>query len=218
MMQGRALAELERRGEVDVVWSVTSIEREARLRPIRIPIYKGLIGWRLPLVREETAPRFAAMQSREDLLPLLAGQQHDWPDTAILRANGFQIETGAPYDSLFQMLAEKRFDWFPRSVVEIWDERGTHAGKNLVVAPHIALHYPSACYFFVNRENTELARRIEIGLEAALRDGSFDALFNRYFAAVLQQADLKNRRVIELENPLLPGNTPLSRKALWYRP
>lgn len=49
-------------------------------------------------------------------------------------------------------------------------------------------------------------------------DGSFDALFARYFARTLAELRLDRRVVIELENPYLPAWVPLQRKALWYNP
>jgi len=49
-----------------------------------------------------------------------------------------------------------------------------------------------------------LAAAIRRGLEAMLSDGSFDRLFNENFAASLRALNLEKRRVIELNNPLLP--------------
>ena len=47
MPQGRALIQLAAGHDVDVVWSMTSRQREQDLLPIRIPIDKGLLGWRI---------------------------------------------------------------------------------------------------------------------------------------------------------------------------
>src|SRR3954470_11673380 len=43
MQQGRALLLLEKNEGIDILSTMTSIEREARLQAIRIPIDKGLI-------------------------------------------------------------------------------------------------------------------------------------------------------------------------------
>ena len=58
MPQGRALMELAKDGELNVVWSITSNERERDLLPVRIPIDKGLYGWRLFLVNQVDVPKF----------------------------------------------------------------------------------------------------------------------------------------------------------------
>jgi hypothetical protein len=52
----------------------------------------------------------------------------------------------------------------------------------------------------------------------ALADGSFDLLFQQYFGEIIKRSNLEGRTVLELVNPLLPPETPLQRKALWYRP
>lgn len=219
MPQGRALDELAKgSGLVQVVASMTSAEREARLLPIRIPIFKGLIGWRIPLVPADEPDLLAHVRSKADLARLRAGQGADWPDTAILRANGLPVESAIGYAGMFKMLGLHRFDYFPRSVAEIMPEVRQHLNDGVVMDRHVVLHYPAAVYFFVNRKDTALAKAIRRGLEAALADGSFDRLFYAHHRAFIDLADLPHRRVIELDNPLLPAETPLARAALWYRP
>ena len=65
-----------------------------------------------------------------------AGQASDWPDTDILRANDLPVATTATYSSLFQMLGKQRFDYMPRSVVEVWQEAESHRGEGLIVDQH----------------------------------------------------------------------------------
>lgn len=218
MQQGRALTELARGGTVRVVWSMTSIEREAALLPIRIPIYKGLIGWRLPLVRAEEPDLLSGVHGMQELRHFTAGQGHDWPDTEILRGNGLNVVGVPRYDSLFQMLAMKRFDYFPRSISEIWAEAQQHRADGIVIDRNLVIRYPTAFYFFVNKRDTVLAETIRSGLEHAIADGSFDRLFCQHHVRVIEQARLKRRTVIELNNPILPPLTPLARKELWFRP
>lgn len=128
-MQARALTELENNREIDVVWSMTSIEREERLLPIGIPIYKGLIGWRLLLVQQNKTARFQQIDNLEQLHSLTAGQGHDWPDTTILRKNGLKVYGASSYEGLFKMLAMGRIDYFPRSLIETWNEYQTHKDR-----------------------------------------------------------------------------------------
>lgn len=221
MPQSRAEQSLEQNdGAVQLMWSMTTKLREENLLPIRIPIYKGLIGWRVPLVRREDKDWLAKVQGIEDLKPIRFGQRADWPDTRILRANGLQVVTSQSYDSLFRMLDAGRFDLFPREVVVAWQEQAQAAreGLALEVDEHIVLHYPTAFYFFTSRARAGLATDIEHGLEAMIADGSFDALFQQHHGATLEKARLQQRRVITLENPDLPPRTPFQRKELWYRP
>lgn len=221
MSQSRAQLNLENADpQLQVMWAMTTREREAKLLPIRIPIYKGLIGWRVNLLRATDAQRLSQVKNLNELKSILFGQRHDWPDTPLLRANGLQVVTSPSYESLFNMLAAKRFDAFPREVVTAWQEqaRAVANGQALVVDAHVVLHYPTALYFFTSRQRPELAEDIRLGLEAAIADGSFAALFERHHGATLRQARLAERRVIELHNPELPSATPFDRAQLWYQP
>jgi hypothetical protein len=218
MGQTRALVELQNGRAIDVLWTMSSRQREAELLPVRIPLDMGLIGWRLLLIRKADVARFAAIRRVEELRALTALQGHDWPDTDILRANQFKVQTASDYAGMFGMLATERIDYFPRATFEIWDEAKLHAREGLVVAPGLALYYPSAFYYFVNKGNVKLAADIERGMQQMLADGSYDKLFDEYFGAMIERAALAKRRVFDLRNPLLPDATPLARRELWYRP
>lgn len=217
MNKARVAVELAE-GRLDVAWMVTNAERETALRPIRICVFKGLGGWRVALVKKENENLLAGVDSISSLCAYIAGQQFDWPDTAILQRNGIPVTTTASYDVLFKMLIAGRFDWFPRNIMEIWDEEKAWSSQGIRVEPHLLVKYPSAYYFFVRRDNEALARAIETGLEAALADGSLDALFLECHGDVFAKARVKDRRVIELANPYLPPLTPVGRKDLWYEP
>ncbi|HEY0589704.1 MAG TPA: transporter substrate-binding domain-containing protein [Pseudoduganella sp.] len=217
MLQGRALLMLEQGRGIDVAWAATSKEIEAQVRPVRIPIFKGLIGYRLLLISRRDAEKFARIKEEGELKAQLAGQGHDWADTVILRANGYRVHSGSYYDALFKMLSQHRIDYYPRSVLEIWAEAKARQGDGLMVEPHLMLRYPSAVYFFTRKDNTALAQAIEVGLERMLHDGSFDKLFNEHHGELLAKASMGSRLVFDLENPDLPPATPLDRPTVWYR-
>jgi len=215
MQQNRAIVELQTAsGRIDVVGTVTSREREAALLPIRIPLTRGLIGWRLALLSAERRDLLAKVRTAGDLKPFTAGQGQDWPDLEILRQSGLKVQPIIVYHNLFGMLRTGRIDWAPRSVNEIWAEAAQQ--RELAVDTHIVLRYPSADYFFVRRGNEVLAEDIRRGLEAALADGSFEQLFYQHYGPLIRKAHLQQRRIISLPNPLLPTETPLSRKELWF--
>ncbi|WP_229218305.1 substrate-binding periplasmic protein [Rugamonas apoptosis] len=217
MTQDRVLLEIAKGdGGVDIIATMTSQERESKMLAVRIPIDKGLYGWRLPLVRGDRQDLFANVRDLAGLRKLRSGQGHDWPDTGILRGNGVPVSANSSYEALFSMLAAGRIDYFPRAVIEIGPEAAAHPA--LAIDSHIVIHYPTALYYFVNRNNTQLADAIKRGLEAAIADGSFERLFNQNFGAALRQARLDQRPVIELVNPLLPNGLPLEHRDLWLMP
>ena len=215
MNQERQVLELEAGRSIDVGPIPSSAEREARLLPIMIPLNKGVLGWRLGLIRKGEKASFEGVQTLDDLKRVRLAQGQEWPDTQILKANGIDVITAPRYEGLFKMLIGKRFDYFPRSVMEIWDEQENNA-STLEVEPHLALHYFYDAYFMVNRRNTRLAHDIEAGLEKAIADGSFDRLFQQYYGERLRKAHLETRTVIELRNPLMTPGTPTNRPELWY--
>lgn len=216
--QHRALQELGRRGgRLDVLWTMTSVEREQQALPIRVPIFKGLYGWRLLLAAPDVAERMRDVQTLGDLRQFSMVQGLEWPDTSILQANGLKVVVSAGYDAMFKQLRLGRADAFPRSVEEVWWEQERY-GQGLVVVPHLCLHYPAAVYYFVAPDEAELARAIELGLQRLRASGAFDRLFLQHHGDDLARARLSTRKIIELRNPLLPPQTPLDKPELWYRP
>ena len=212
--QNRAIAELlANSGKIHVVGTMTSTEREAQMLPVRIPISKGLIGWRILLVRAERRDWLREVRSPRELQGIRMALGEDWPDVAVLRNAGLAPDTVPSYTRLFGMLKAHRIDAVPRSINEVWSEVARH--PELVAEPHLVLHYPAADYFFVHPDNAALAEEIRRGLEAAQADGSFDRLLLGYYRKMLERAALGKRRVIELSNPTLPPGTPLARKELW---
>jgi hypothetical protein len=220
MTQGRTLIELATgHAPIDLMWTMTDRQRESGgLLPVRIPIDRGLLGWRLLLVRRAELAHWARVRSLKDLRGLLAGQGHDWPDTTILRANGLQVGTSSGYDALFRMLAAGRIDYFPRSILEIDAEMAGGRFPELAIAPELMLHYPAAAYLFVSPSRPELAAELKTGLEAAVADGSFQRLHREQYGAVLKAHPITPGRVLRLSNPLLPPETPTQRRELWLQP
>jgi ABC-type amino acid transport substrate-binding protein len=216
MQQGRAIVRLKSGDGIEVLSTMTSLEREQEMQPIRIPIDKGLIGWRLLLINKSQAAKFKSVATLDDLRKLTAGQGADWPDTRIMRANGLNVYGTSNYDSLFNMLESERIDYFPRSVTEIWAELDVYQ-QRLTVEPSIVLHYSTAIYFFVRKGNTRLATDIREGLEKMIADGSFEKMFDEYFGDTIRRTRFKDRRVFELNNPLMPTDMPVGRKNLWFR-
>jgi hypothetical protein len=220
MTQGRTLIELATgNSPIDLMWTMTDRHREASgLLPVRIPIDRGLFGWRLLLVRRTELAQWSEVHTLADLRDRLAGQGHDWPDTTILRANGLQVGTSSTYEALFRMLAAGRIDYFPRSIVEIDAELATGRYPELAIAPQLMLHYPTAAYLFVGPHRPELAAALRTGLEAAVADGSFQRLHREFYGPLLKAHPVAAGRVLRLSNPLLPPETPLQRRELWLQP
>lgn len=198
-----------------VIWNMTDKEREQELRPIRIPLCKGLFGYRVLLIRKEDQLRFDGIKNLKDLSTLSAGQGTHWPDTAIMQQNGLRVVTAETTESLFRMLKARRFDYFPRGISEAWFELDQRNESQLVVEENILLYYPAAIYFFVNKQNEALAKRIETGLEKLIDNGQFDAFFYSHPRVSPGLEHVMRRQVMYLENPLLPAETPVNNPRYW---
>lgn len=209
-------------GRINIFTRATSMELEQQYLPVRLPVDKGLLGYRMFLIRDADLARFAAVRTLDDLRKLRVGQGKDWIDVPILRKAGFSVVEGTNYPGLFAMLAAGRFDFFSRSIDEAqreFKERHT-AHPNMVIEPTLLLQYPMPKYFFTRRdtEGKLLAQRITEGMEMMIKDGSLNALFQRYKGESIKTGGLQGRRVLQLHNPYLSPETPLSRSELWFNP
>lgn len=200
MEQGRAIRALQS-GGIDIAVFAPDAERERTLLAIPVPIAKGLLGWRVCLIRPDSTARFSTISSLAEWQEsgLRIGQLQTWPDTALLRSNGLKVEETALYGNLFKMLHKGRFDCFLRSVIEVEDELSKH--PDLIIEPHLVFRYPLPLLYFVSPARPELARRIELGLQRARERGDYDRIFEEGVGAVIRRLGLDRRTVIELHNP-----------------
>jgi hypothetical protein len=128
---------------LDVVWSSTSEVKERNFIAIRIPLHKGLLGYRIALIVKGDQARFDSVRTVDDLKRFTVGQGIGWGDVAIYNQNGFKVVV-ANYDQLFPMLEARRFDLFPRGVGEVFHEYDTRKLRepNLAIEQHLLIEYP----------------------------------------------------------------------------
>lgn len=214
--QGRYMQDVAS-GQVDLMWAATDQDIENMLQPVRVPLLKGLLGHRIFLIRRGDQARFDRVKTLADLQQIKLGQGTTWADTKILEANHLQVVKTNKYPSLLYMLDGGRFDAFPRGVQEPWSEVNATPGLSFAVEKHLMLVYKMPFYFFVSKSNPTLARNLELGLNRAIADGSFDKVFfaDPSVRTVIEKADLQHRLIFNLENPALPKETPVDRPELW---
>ena len=204
----RLRAELLARN-IDLLWSPTSPELEAEFLAVKVSLLKELNNYRLLLIRPEAQTQFSRVKTLKDLRQFKGGMSAQWVDADIMQANNLPLVKAVGYGKLFKMLAAKRFDYFSRGVYQIQTEVNFYPNLDMAIEKDLMLHYQNEVYFFVHKDNKVLAQRLKKGLEAAQKDGSFDALFNsipRYQWGI-EQLKHHHRRVIHL----LPIEQPSSR-------
>ncbi len=211
------IAEMVEDGDLSVLWTGASKAKDQRHIPVHIPVYKGMMGHRIFIIRQGDQARFDRVKSLEDLKQVAMGQGKTWTDTGILNAAGLRVVTTLKAEGLYYMLDGGRFDAFPRGVHEPWKEIEDHPKLALTVEKGIILKYTMPYYIYVSKTQPKLASVIYDGLNQAIADGSFDQYFfnDPEVKKALQKAKLGARRVYSINNPNIGPQTPLDREELW---
>lgn len=223
MTESRQIAEMQRPdGLINTLVLDPTLELMRNLIPVRIPIDKGLLGYRVFLIRSEDQQRFSAVQTLDDLRKFNIGQGSDWSDVAIYRAAGFHVVTGVSYDGLFDMLIAKRFDAFGRGATEVlgeWNARRKES-PSMAVEKDLLLYYPMPTYFWFpkTRQGMQKAERVERGMRKLVASGALDRMFKAEFGSLIDELRLKQRRIFRIPNPNLPQDGSLEDKRLWFDP
>lgn len=173
---------------------------------IPLPLMKGLLGYRILIIRAADKEKFAAIRSAQQLQQLRMGIPATWADAELFRHNGYKVEEKGSFDDLFARLENNEFDYVTfgaNEVTGVFNERAAKSGK-LMVETSLVVFYPFPLVFYVNPEKKVLAERVAQGLQIISGNGELDKIFNRYFAADLKTVDLPARRMIALKNPILP--------------
>lgn len=171
------------------------------------PIMKGLLGYRILIIRAADKAKFAAIKTPAQLQALRMGIPATWADAELFRQNGYKVEEKGSFDDLFTRLENNEFDYVTfgaNEVTGVFAERAAKSGK-LVIDASLLVFYPFPLVYYVNPANKTLAERVDSGLQIIAANGELDTIFKRYFAADLQQVNLPVRRVITLKNPVLPA-------------
>lgn len=213
---------LIKEGKIDVIAEATQKKWESTLIPIRIPIRKGIQGYRLFMTNKNYSQSLANIKTLQDLRELKTGAGSQWVISGILEENNFNVVTSGNYESLFKMLNADRFSTFSRGVNEIFPEFLSHseANPNILIDQFLALYTPLPTFFFVSPKNQMLAQRIQKGLEIMIETGEFDEFFYRHHNDILEKSTLTKRRIFILNNPNLSEETRkiITNKTYWHFP
>lgn len=203
---------------INVSVAMTSNEWENKAIPIRIPVRRGIFKYRLLLVHKDNLEKYQNITNVKQLKELSVGLKRGWTIRSLLETLNFNIVEADSYDKIFEMLHKKRFAYTIRGIHEVYEELRLRKRffDDLAVEPNLLLHMPAPSYFFVSPEYPRIAERLEYGLEKMVGSGELKQLFEQTFSKYIDILDLKNRRIIDVGNPLLPENTPLERKELWF--
>lgn len=196
----RSVVELKHKNSIQVAWYGATAERMRELLPIKISLLRDLGEYRVLLIRQQDQAKFSQVQTLDDLRKFTSGASAYWSVTTLLRDNNLPVKTVNDFSLLFPMLKAGRFDYISRNIIEVWAEAKSLEKDDLVIEQELLLKGGAPLYFFVNKNNTVLADRIERGLNLALADGSFDELLcaTPGFAEAAQEIKSNHRRLFDL--------------------
>lgn len=184
----------------------------------RYPVDRGIVGYRVCFTNPAAKARLAEARTLEDLRAFTIGQGGGWTDIPILRHNGFQVVEFPSYESLFMMVANRRFDLFCRGTNELLEEYQGHRDiAGLVYDESFSLAYPLPRFFFTHHSNALAVQRVQEGLLMAHGDGSLQALWRSHYAPSIDFVALHRRRIFWLDNPLL-GPLDFDYRQYFYDP
>ena len=222
MSQGRASIELMKGEMLDVYWLGSDQETDGKLRAIKIPTTRGLIGYRKFIIKRESFEAFEQVKSVDDLKKFVACQGTHWPDTKILAEAQLPVISSTIYENLFKMIDAKRCDYFPRAFHDIENEllNMKVLYPALIQYDRILLHYPFAIYFYTNKSNEVLARWIEDGLKELAEKGAIEALMMKHPLTehIFPLKDETQTLYIPLRNFLFDPDTKTSDRQYWFIP
>ena len=167
---------------------------------------KNLLGYRVPIIREEDAGIFAGISGPEELQKLDHGIPETWSDATIFRHNGYNVVEEGNFDDIFDRLQNKRFDYSTFGANEVLGVYENRASKRegLIIDQNILLFYPFPLVFYVNPDLPKMAERIEQGMQSIISSGKLDAIFNAHYGKITAQLNLNRRRIFVLDNPMIP--------------
>ncbi|WP_016957844.1 hypothetical protein [Catenovulum agarivorans] len=196
------------KNRLSLKWGSAGSYKVEGLLAVEVPIFRGLGGYRVLVIRQGEQARFSKVKTVNDLQAFTVGQGAFWGDTRILEHAGFTVEKSTQARNLWKMLHAKRFDFISLGVHEPWDEVAQRPELAIAVEPNILLIYPSAFYFYVNQANFALHQLIAQGMQLALNDGSYyqTLIHSKLIQDMLRQANLSQRYVIEIDNPFIDVN------------
>ena len=195
-------------------------EQENKFIPIRIPIFKGLIGYRVFLINKADQYKFDKIRSINDLQKLTGIQGYGWADIKIMEDAGLP-QIAVKGKAIYRMVNRGgRADYFSRAVYEAAGELQTMktAFPDVAIEKRIFLTYPFAMYFYITPQHSELAEKIRTSFQELVDSGQFDQFFyhHPYIRSAIEKAHLEDRIRFDLTNNYLSPETINLPKQYWF--
>ena len=209
-----------KKGLITVQSFGASKQLEEELIPIRIPIFKGLAGYRIFLINKNDQYKFQKIDRLEDLKELVGILGEGWLDIQILQDAGLPQKT-TEILAIYKMLNRGgRIDYFSRAIYETFGEFQMLKSSypNLAIEKRILLIYPFAMYFYVSPKYPEIAEKLNAGFHKLVQNGEFDKFFykNNYIRSSIINSQLDKRIKFHIPNNYLSLQTQNLPGKYWF--
>lgn len=185
---------------LNLLWAAPSTAiAQGEVISIPTDISNGLLGYRVCLIN----PAHFPAEPITSINQLQIGQGLNWADIEVYKHNGVIPKQGPTFESLFEMLAAKRYHCLPLGADEAiytWREKKAEY-PFLTLEQNLLIYYDYPIYLHVSKQTPKLAERISIGLAKIKANGEFERLFNQYHADDVRQLHLQTRKVFCLKSP-----------------
>ncbi len=219
VLPGRAALALKE-GRINIYIAPVLDELLHQVYVVPIPIRRGILSYRLPLIHKNNLAIFSKVTDYEDLKPLTFGMYKGTSTLPLFKRLDFPTITAPGPLEMLTMLEHQRFHYSVRGIHEIYFEleNNREIMPNVVVEPTLALHIFLPTVIYLPPDNKRLIERVENGFLKIIEDGTFRKTFDHYYSRYAKRAKLHKRKVITITNafsdhidfPDIPG--------LWFDP
>ncbi len=203
--QKRAIRMLDT-GDLDLIWLVGSLERDASYVKVNVGLTDGLIGNRILFIGKDIQNKVNSVSSLDDLKKtgLVGGFGKNWFDIDVWKANGLSyFEKDGDWKALYRLVENRRdADYFSRGVLEILQEH--EKNEFLSIERNLLLVYNRDQYLYIGK-NVAGANELKGVLEDALKQykdsGKLAAFIRSTYADTFKALNVSGRKVINLTTP-----------------
>lgn len=172
-----------------------------KLTYIDFPIHLDVASYRVCFVHSPDL--LSGIKSKEEYKKYRYGYGKGWLDSDIFNYNGYKVIESISYEPLFKMVSYGKVDAFCRGINEVSQEYQARKNEGLNIDGSMLFYYPLPRFFYVNKASGVLANRIKEGLVMSWNDKSLQLLFKKTFYDGISKLNIRERRVVELENPYI---------------
>ncbi len=216
----RAIYALKNNKDINTHLGILHADLLDDLHVVPIPIYRGLMNYRLLLIHKSNSEEFGSISTVDDLKLYKTGMFGHSSTIKQLRKLSFPTIATHNTRTMFSMLEHRRFHYILRGIHEAYDELegNQYDVPNVIIAPKLGVHLSQPVVLYMSPGETRLAKRLEEGLIKITHTGEFETIFNRHFLNYIKKSKFHTRKIIKIDSDLAGRVNFNKTPGLWYSP